>query len=106
MNTRTDTRTDTRAAGNDPAHLDRLARRRAHAKLGWYAHAAVYACVNLALVLLSASQGRHWGVFPLLGWGLGLGLHGLRVWLLAPGGDLMNRLVARERAQLERHPGR
>ena len=95
--------TDTPA---DPAHLDRLAQRRAHAKLGWYAHAAVYVCVNLGLILLSASQGRHWAMFPLLGWGLGLLIHGLKVWLLAPGGDLMHRLVARERAQLGRQQGR
>ena len=33
--------------------LDRLARRRAKAKLGWFAHAAVYVAVNLVLIAVS-----------------------------------------------------
>lgn len=85
-----------------PSQLDTLARRRAGAKIGWYIHAAVYLCVNLGLLALSLAQGRHWGLYPALGWGLGLLIHGLVVWALAPGSTLMQRLVARERAQLER----
>ena len=51
---------------------ERLARKRAGAKLGWYVHAGAYLAVNLLLVVLSASSGRHWAVFPAVGWGLGL----------------------------------
>lgn len=85
----------------DPySNIDALARRRAKAKLGWYSHAAIYAVVNLALIGLSVAQGRHWAVFPLLGWGLGLFFHGLGVWAFAPGNALMERMVQRERAHL------
>ena len=84
----------------DTLDLDRLARRRAKAKLGWYAHATVYAIVNLALVAISLYNGRTWAIYPLLGWGIGLLAHGLSVWALAPGGDLLERLVQRERAKL------
>lgn len=84
--------------------LDALARRRAKAKLGWYGHAAIYLIVNLGLVTLSLANGRHWAVFPLLGWGVGLLFHGLSVWLFQPGSDLMNRMVARERAKLGTTP--
>ncbi len=87
---------------SDTAHLDQIARRRAKAKLGWYLHAAVYLMVNTGLVALSVATGRHWAVFPLLGWGLGLALHGLAVWVFAPGSPLMGRMVARERQRLER----
>jgi hypothetical protein len=83
--------------------LDKLARRRARSKLGWFSHAAVYAAVNLGLLALSFSTGQHWAIFPLLGWGLGLLFHGLAVWVFAPGNALMDRMVARERARL-RHP--
>ena len=41
------------------AALDRLARKRASAKLGWYIHALVYVCVNVmlfSLLLVSPSQ--------------------------------------------------
>lgn len=81
--------------------LDQIARRRAKSKLGWYAHATVYAVVNAALVALSLAGGRHWALFPLLGWGLGLLFHGLAVWLFAPGNALLERMVARERQQLD-----
>jgi hypothetical protein len=81
--------------------LDQLARKRAGAKLGWYIHALVYVAVNLMLALLALSAGRHWAVFPAFGWGLGLAIHGLVVWLAMPGGGLMARLVAQERRQLD-----
>lgn len=83
----------------DPS-IDVLARRRAQAKLGWFCHAAVYAVVNLGLIALSVASGRHWAIFPLLGWGLGLFFHGLGVWVFAPGNPLMERMVQRERARL------
>lgn len=84
----------------EEARLDHLARRRAKAKLGWYLHAAVYVVVNLGLVGLSVASGRHWAIFPLLGWGLGLFFHGMAVWVFAPGNPLMSRMVAHERARL------
>jgi hypothetical protein len=86
--------------------LEQLARKRAGAKLGWYIHAAVYLLVNLLLVALSVSSGRHWAVFPLLGWGLGLAVHGAVVFLLTGGAGLHERLVQqeRERLTLQRDP--
>ncbi len=80
--------------------LDRLARRRAGARMGWYAHAFVYLVVNLVLAALSLGTGRHWAIFPALGWGLGLLLHGLGVWLTLGGGGLQQRLIDQERARL------
>ncbi|MGJ7491269.1 2TM domain-containing protein [Variovorax sp. ZT4R33] len=85
---------------NTELRLDQLARRRAKAKLGWFAHATVYLAVNLGLIALSLAHGRGWAVFPLLGWGVGLLLHGAAVWLFAPGGNLLERMVQRERAKL------
>lgn len=84
----------------DPQRIEHLARRRAKAKLGWFIHAAVYAAVNLGLIAVSVASGKHWAIFPLLGWGLGLAIHGIAVWLLQPGGDLLEHLVERERVKL------
>lgn len=90
-------RTDTRL----PDHkLERQARKQAGAKLGWYIHAGVYLCVNLVLVALSAASGRGWAVFPLLGWGLGLAVHGAVVFLVTGGAGLHERLLQRERERL------
>ena len=80
--------------------LERQARRAAGAKLGWYTHAVVYVGVNVMLALLSSMSGKHWAVFPALGWGLGLVIHGVVVFLVTGGGGLHERLVRRERARL------
>jgi hypothetical protein len=82
----------------DP-QLERTARRRAGMKMGWFIHAGVYVAVNLLLAALSLASGRHWAVFPALGWGLGLAIHGVVVFLVA-GGSLYENLVERERRQL------
>lgn len=88
-----------------PEALERLAQRRAKAKMGWYIHASVYTLVNLLLLTLSASSGRHWAVFPALGWGLGLLVHGMVVFLLA-GGTWHERMVQTERERLARREQR
>ena|SRR5690349_17843379 len=80
--------------------LDRLARRRAGAKMGWYIHATVYVLVNLFLVILASSRGQNWAMYPLLGWGLGLLIHGAVVFFVAPGGSFYDRLLERERKAL------
>ena len=84
--------------------LERLARKRAGAKLGWYAHACVYILVNLFLAFLSTRSSYPWAVFPALGWGLGLLIHGAAVWIAMPGGGLYAQLLERERAALHRQP--
>lgn len=88
------------AATLSPTDLERLARRRAGAKLGWLIHALVYVAVNLVLATISLASGKSWAIYPALGWGLGLAIHGAVVWLLAPGGHLLDWLVSRERNRL------
>jgi len=80
---------------------ERQARRRAGAKMGWYIHALVYVCVNAGLVLLSVMQGRGWAVYPAMGWGLGLLIHGLVVFSFGSSGGFYSRLLAKERQSLE-----
>ncbi len=84
--------------------IDRLARKRAGAKLGWYMHAAVYIAVNLLLFAISEHGfgQRRWTLFPLLGWGLGLVLHGVSVFVLGTGSAVRERLVQKERERLQR----
>jgi hypothetical protein len=86
-------------AALDAAQLERLARRRAGMKMGWTIHAGVYTAVNLMLATLSAMSGRHWAIYPALGWGLGLAIHGIVVYFVASGGAYEG-LVERERQRL------
>ncbi|MDY0108125.1 MAG: 2TM domain-containing protein [Giesbergeria sp.] len=85
-----------------PEQLERLARKRADAKLGWFIHAGIYVLVNLLLAFLSSRSGHAWAIYPALGWGLGLLIHGAAVWLAIPGGALYGQLLDRERAALQR----
>lgn len=85
------------------ADLERLAQRRAQAKLGWFTHASVYILVNLFLAFLSSRSDSYWAVFPALGWGLGLLIHGAKVWITLPGGSLYAHLLERERAAVQRN---
>ncbi|MGB4117402.1 MAG: 2TM domain-containing protein [Polaromonas sp.] len=80
--------------------LERQARRAAGVKRGWYIHALVYVCVNLILALLSSMTGKHWAVFPALGWGLGLAIHGLVVFFVTGGAGFHEKLIQRERDRL------
>lgn len=91
----------------NPDDIERLARKRASAKLGWYLHASVYVLVNLYLFAVSqyGYGGRHWHAFPLLGWGLGLALHGVSVFVIGKGSSLRERMVQRERERLQRERG-
>lgn len=85
--------------------IERKARRRAGAKLGWITHATVYVLVNLLLAALSLSAGRHWAVFPAVGWGMGLLIHGIVVFFLTGGSGLHERLVQAERDRIaQSHP--
>lgn len=90
-----------------PEAIDRLARRRAGAKLGWYMHAVVYVLVNLLVFSMSkyAFGTRSWSLAPLLGWGLGLVLHGVSVFVLGTGSGLRERMVQKERERLQREHG-
>lgn len=87
-------------------NIERLARKRASAKMGWYIHATVFIAVNLMLLALSALSGRHWAVYPAFGWGIGLAIHGFVVFIVSGGAGLHQRLVQQEREclTLQRDP--
>jgi len=82
--------------------LERLARRRAGAKMGFYVHATAYVAVNLLLIAVqtAATPQFHWALFPAAGWGLGLALHGIAVFFASPGSALRQRMVEAERRRL------
>jgi hypothetical protein len=61
----------------------RDAKERAEALQGFYIHLLVYVVINTALFAINAvthSQGSSWWFYwPLLGWGVGVLIHGLSV---------------------------
>jgi hypothetical protein len=87
-----------------PEEIDKLARKRAGAKMGWYIHATVYVLVNLLWFGMStyAFGTRPWHLAPMLGWGLGLALHGVSVFVLGGASSLRQRMEDKERERLLR----
>jgi hypothetical protein len=63
------------------------ARARVQALKGFYIHATAFAVVNIALFAINAGVGGVWWFYwPLLGWGIGLGVHALAVFGFGGGG--------------------
>ncbi len=82
---------------NAETRLERRARRRVGLKTGFYVHALVYVLVNAGLIAANAvTGGARWSVFPLLGWGLGLAIHGIVTAVALRGDGLRERMLARE----------
>ncbi|WP_255429492.1 2TM domain-containing protein [Ramlibacter albus] len=88
----------------DSQEIERLARKRAGAKMGFIVHATVYVLVNLMLMAMALSMGRNWAIFPAISWGFGLAIHGVVVFFLTGNSGLHDRLVERERLKLQRDP--
>jgi len=84
--------------------LEKRARRRVGMKLGWYTHALVFVLVNAGLFAINTVTGGYrWNVWPLAGWGLGLAIHGIVVFISLRGQGLRERMLAREIEALKRN---
>jgi hypothetical protein len=56
------------------------ARARVQTLRGFYIHATAYVLVNIALFAINVLVGGVWWFYwPLIGWGIGLGVHALAV---------------------------
>ena len=79
-------------AGEHPTGDEKQRRyERAHARVqaikGFYVHAMAFVVVNVALLALNAFVGGGWWFYwPLIGWGIGLGLHAFGVFGSGGGG--------------------
>ena len=79
------------------------ARRRVGRKTGFYIHAFVFVLVNLGLLAINAvAGGPRWHAFPLLGWGLGLAVHGVVTLVGLNGEGLRERMLTAEVERLRR----
>ena len=79
----------------------RRAKRRVGLKTGFMTHALVYLLVNLGLAAINLyTGGQRWHYFPLLGWGLGLAIHGIVTFLALRGEGYRERMLADEVARV------
>ena len=91
----------------DHDSLEARARRRIGRKLGFYIHAFVYVIVNLGLLALNQFTGEpRWHQWPLMGWGLGLAIHGIVTFTSLYTDAFRRRMVENEIRALQRSEGR
>lgn len=76
----------------------RSAGKRVDEKLGFYIHLAIYILVNGLLIAidLTSSPGTYWFIWPLLGWGIGLLIHGLTIFAFGDGHAIRQRMIEAE----------
>ena len=89
--------------GNTESDLRQKARDRVGAKLSFLVHLAVYIAVNVFLVAINLlSTPEHlWFYWPLLGWGIGLLIHGAVVLFYVKWTSLVGRMEERELRKLQ-----
>jgi steroid 5-alpha reductase family enzyme len=81
--------------------IESRAARRVRRKMGFLIHAFVFVVVNAGLFAINALTGEpRWAHFPLMGWGLGLAIHGIVTLLSLQGDGLRRGMLAREIEQL------
>ena len=84
------------------------ARARVQALKGFYIHAMAFVLVNVALLGINALVGGVWWFYwPLIGWGIGLGLHALAVFGFGGGRPLGRAWEERKtREMMDKERGR
>ena len=77
------------------------ARKMAKAKVEFKIHLINYIAVNslLAIINLTLTPGYIWFIWPLLGWGIGIILHALRVYFFGTT-SIKERMIERELKKL------
>lgn len=77
------------------------AKKRAEEKMEFFTHLTTYVVINIILVIINllTSPGYHWFYWPLLGWGIGIVLHGMNVFVYGEGSSLKDRMIRKEMEQ-------
>ncbi len=70
-------------------------------KIGFYIHLTVYVGVNILLVIINllTSPRYLWFMWPLIGWGIGVCFHALRVFVFTAGSAIKERMIEKEMAK-------
>lgn len=84
-------------------HFEYRARQRAKAKFGFYSHVAIYAAVILLLFFVNilTAPGTYWVVWPLMGWGIAVVIHGVSVYGARRKAEIIDRMTDQEMARQE-----
>jgi len=83
--------------------LRKKAEKRAEEKIGFFVHLGVYILVNVLLIFVwwftNGGDVFPWFIFPLIGWGIGLGAHFIGVYATY---DLLEKMTEKELKKLQK----
>jgi hypothetical protein len=91
---------------DDDVELRRQAIRRADMRIAFRSHLMSYVIVNAGLVGIYVATnfgGYFWPIWPMLGWGIGVGVHATAVYM--DGEGLRDRMIEEEIEKLRRSRG-
>lgn len=79
-----------------------LARERVEKKMGFMIHAGIYVVVNAGLIALNLTRSpdHYWFIWPLLGWGIGIVFHAIKVFGPASSTSIKEKMIKKEQARL------
>ena len=82
----------------DEKEVYERAKKSVEAKLEFYRHFAIYIGVNILLIIINliTSPDTLWFVWPLLGWGIGIVVHAVRVFIVPTGSSFKDRMIEQE----------
>ena len=74
------------------------AEKKVEARMGFYTHLVVYLVVNTMLTILNLTVAGDyfWAMWPMIGWGIGVILHGLSTFVFDSQSSLKERLIEKE----------
>ncbi|MFK7776936.1 MAG: 2TM domain-containing protein [Gimesia sp.] len=79
------------------------AKTRVEKKIGFMIHAGIYVVVNAGLITLNLIRApdKHWFIWPLLGWGIGLLFHAIKVFVFGSATNWKEKMIEKEQSRLD-----
>jgi len=74
------------------------AKKRVEAKMGFYIHISVYLGVSILLTILNlfVTKGYFWAMWPMIGWGSGVMVHGLFTFVFTSKSGIKEEMIRKE----------
>ena len=78
------------------------AKKWAEEKIGFYMHLAAYVAISGLLIGINLTSSQYlWFEWPVIGWGIGVLLHGLRIFFFSEGSVVKERMINKELKKLQ-----
>lgn len=82
---------------NQEYHIYEKAKKKVKEKRKFYSHLFTWIIFSVFFILLNLVTSHYfWAIFPILGWGIGVAFHGIKVFSLNYGDDWEEREIMKE----------